>query len=224
MADDWRNMDDFLHAKRVRIGAPTPGQTTGGVHTPTSLHYKALARDYGDANSDCRGVVRELAPFARGKDYRIVELFYTPLNVFFKRGVAIRPDASLRTLHRNHVHAALRAGYKLPIPATISQPLTPPTISEASKMINKPAVAILPSKSGNGYAIVAADGAVYALGDFPFYGSMGGKTLNAPIVDAAVHPSGEGYWLLAADGGLFCFGKAPFYTTPDGKSGTDFIE
>jgi hypothetical protein len=76
------------------------------------------------------------------------------------------------------------------------------------------AVAIVPTKSGQGYHLVFADGGVFSYGDAAFYGSMGGEPLNAPIVSAAATPSGEGYWLLAADGGVFCFGDAGFFGGP----------
>ena len=77
-----------------------------------------------------------------------------------------------------------------------------------------PAVAIVPTASGRGYYLVFADGGVFAYGDAPFLGSMGGEELNSPVVSAAVTPSGEGYWLLGADGGVFAFGDAGFFGTP----------
>lgn len=77
-----------------------------------------------------------------------------------------------------------------------------------------PAVAILPTKSGNGYHLVFADGGVFTYGDAVFLGSMGDEVLNQPVVSACSTPSGNGYWLLAADGGVFCFGDAKFYGTP----------
>lgn len=74
------------------------------------------------------------------------------------------------------------------------------------------AVSIAPTPTGNGYIIVADDGAVHAFGDAPFVGGRGGDDKeNAPIVAAAFHPSGQGYWLLSADGGIFTFGAAGFH-------------
>ena len=72
------------------------------------------------------------------------------------------------------------------------------------------AVAILPSKSGDGYYLVFSDGGVFTYGDANFFGSLGDRELNAPIVSAAATPSGDGYWLLSSDGGVFCFGDASF--------------
>lgn len=74
------------------------------------------------------------------------------------------------------------------------------------------AVAIEPTPSGNGYWVVADDGAVYAFGDAPFHGGRGGSDQeNAPTTGIAAHPSGGGYWLLTADGGVFSFGAAGFH-------------
>jgi hypothetical protein len=76
------------------------------------------------------------------------------------------------------------------------------------------AVAIVPTKSGEGYYIVFADGGVFSYGDAVYHGSMGGEVLHAPVVSAVCTPTGKGYWLLAADGGVFCFGDAEFFGTP----------
>jgi Cu/Zn superoxide dismutase len=61
-----------------------------------------------------------------------------------------------------------------------------------------------------GYWLAAADGGVFAFGDAPYLGGLGGVPLNAPIVGIAATPSGLGYWLAAADGGVFAFGDAPY--------------
>ena len=58
--------------------------------------------------------------------------------------------------------------------------------------------------------MTASDGGIFAFGDAPFEGSMGGTPLNEPVVGMAATPSGHGYWLAAADGGVFAFGDAPF--------------
>ncbi len=80
--------------------------------------------------------------------------------------------------------------------------------------LTKPASAILSTKSGNGYWLIAEDGGVFTFGDARFFGSMGGRPLNAPIVGAAIHPTGNGYWLVGADGGVFAFGAAVFHGSP----------
>jgi hypothetical protein len=67
--------------------------------------------------------------------------------------------------------------------------------------------------SGNGYWLVAADGGIFAFGDAPFHGSMGGRPLAKPIVGMAPYSPQSGYWLVAQDGGIFSFG-APFLGSP----------
>lgn len=75
-----------------------------------------------------------------------------------------------------------------------------------------------PGGVAEGYYLLAADGAVYALGgtdsttpNIRFYGSLGGVRLNKPPVGMAVTPSKNGYWIVASDGGVFAFGDARFY-------------
>ncbi|HXZ62319.1 MAG TPA: polysaccharide deacetylase family protein [Acidimicrobiales bacterium] len=72
-----------------------------------------------------------------------------------------------------------------------------------------------------GYWEVAADGGVFAFGDAPFLGSMGGKPLDAPVVGMAATPSGHGYWEVAADGGVFAFGDAGFFGSRAGQASDD---
>jgi hypothetical protein len=85
--------------------------------------------------------------------------------------------------------------------------------------------------TGGGYHLVAADGGIFAFGDAPFYGSMGGQVLNQPIVGMATPTpksravsagtttvptppvASPGYWLVASDGGIFSF-DTPFYGSP----------
>ncbi|HVF76127.1 MAG TPA: cellulase family glycosylhydrolase [Acidimicrobiales bacterium] len=71
-------------------------------------------------------------------------------------------------------------------------------------------VASVATPNGGAWAS-ADDGAVYAIGNAPFFGSMGGTRLNKPIVGMDGTPSGNGYWLVASDGGIFSFGDARFF-------------
>jgi hypothetical protein len=63
----------------------------------------------------------------------------------------------------------------------------------------------------SGYWMTASDGGVFAEGDAPYQGSLGGTHLNAPVVGMATTPSSTGYWLVAADGGVFSYGDAGFF-------------
>lgn len=74
-----------------------------------------------------------------------------------------------------------------------------------------PVVELVPTLSGRGYWLVAADGGVFTFGDAPFHGSHGPERENGPVV-SLVPLYGEysevatGYVLLAADGGTFNYG------------------
>ncbi len=79
----------------------------------------------------------------------------------------------------------------------------------------RPLAGIVPTSSGAGYHVTAADGGVFSFGDAPFHGSLGGTTLAEPIVGIAPVRAGRGgdtgYRLVAADGGVFTFGDATFH-------------
>ncbi|MGH9098551.1 MAG: hypothetical protein ACRDWB_14140, partial [Acidimicrobiales bacterium] len=59
----------------------------------------------------------------------------------------------------------------------------------------------------------AADGGIFAFGDAPFHGSMGGQPLARPMVGMALSRLQSGYWLVAQDCGIFSF-DAPFLGSP----------
>jgi exopolysaccharide biosynthesis protein len=88
-------------------------------------------------------------------------------------------------------------------------------VTSAPPIPNRVGMARTPS--GNGYWICSSEGYVFAFGDAPYYGSMGGTPLNQPIVGMAARPQGDGYWLVASDGGIFCFGNAPFRGSMGGQ-------
>ena len=54
--------------------------------------------------------------------------------------------------------------------------------------VTAPMVGIAANPDGTGYWTVARDGGVFAFGDAPFRGSMGGQQLNGPIVGIASKP------------------------------------
>lgn len=104
-----------------------------------------------------------------------------------------------------------------PPPSPRPTVLVPPKEAIAMLAPGTKAVGVAPTPTGNGYWIVADDGAVHAFGDAPFHGGRGGTDVeNAPITDIAVHPGGQGYWLLSADGGIFSFGAAGFHGSAAG--------
>jgi hypothetical protein len=55
---------------------------------------------------------------------------------------------------------------------------------------------------------VASDGGIFAFGDAPFRGSMGGTHLNKPVVGMV--PYGDGYLMVGQDGGIFSFSDQAF--------------
>ena len=78
-------------------------------------------------------------------------------------------------------------------------PAAAPLVSNPTAFATSaPVVGMAATPSGNGYWQVGADGAVFATGDAPFLGSLGGVHLNQTIVGMAATPSGQGYWLVAA--------------------------
>lgn len=106
-------------------------------------------------------------------------------------------------------HAQLASSLSpLPLPAK------PLTLQKATTILGNKAVAIMNTKSGRGYWVVADNGGVFTFGDAPFYGSAGDIKLAAPIVSGQVTVTGEGYRLLGADGGIFNFGDAQMYGAP----------
>src|SRR5436309_11609202 len=59
-----------------------------------------------------------------------------------------------------------------------------------------------------GYWLVASDGGIFAFGNAPFRGSMGGVALAKPVVGMVRY--GNGYLMVSSDGGVFDFSNLPF--------------
>ena len=76
--------------------------------------------------------------------------------------------------------------------------------------LNAPVIGMAATADGNGYWLVAADGAIFAFGDAPFHGSTGGMPLKAPVVGMTADAATGGYWLVGSDGGVFAY-NAPFF-------------
>ena len=95
---------------------------------------------------------------------------------------------------------------------------------------NKPIVAIVATKSGNGYWMVGSDGGIFAFGDASFDGSSGqinpalpaggtnSFTPKEPINAMVATATGHGYWMVASDGGVFAFGDAGFVGSLGGRT------
>lgn len=113
--ETWREIDAYLRNKHIRIGAPTTVQTTGGKHAAGSFHYSGTARDYGLYDSDAAAVAKALKPVAAMPNTPIAELFFAPLNIWYKNGRSI--SGSAIGGHRDHCHVALKIDRHLRSPA-----------------------------------------------------------------------------------------------------------
>jgi hypothetical protein len=116
MIQNWEEVDRFLVQRGVRIGAADLAQTTGGTHARSSNHYVGAARDYGAQESDASAVARQLEFIALQPGGPIAELFCAVggVSIFIKDGRRLSPvSPSLRALHRNHCHVALKPGRRL---------------------------------------------------------------------------------------------------------------
>jgi len=74
----------------------------------------------------------------------------------------------------------------------------------------------VPPCSTQGYWMTATDGGLFAYGNAPFFGSMGGRALSRPVVGIAPTSDHGGYWEVASDGGVFAFGDAAFHGSMGG--------
>lgn len=114
----WAEIDRYLTQEGVAVNTPAQDwQTTAGVHTPTSWHYKGMARDYsagmGTVEAD---VVAALRPLA-GVGGPIIELFHAPTGTWLSHGVYV-PDVGG---HEDHAHAAIEPGASLPVTALLPE-------------------------------------------------------------------------------------------------------
>jgi hypothetical protein len=122
MNDGWKEIDRYLEHRGLRVGQPTLGRTTGGRHASGpghySFHYEGLARDYSVFDSDASMIARKLEFIASDPNGPIAELFYAPLDIWYKDGQHLKSGAmrgrakSPFTLgvggHQDHCHVALK--------------------------------------------------------------------------------------------------------------------
>ena len=100
--------------------------------------------------------------------------------------------------------------------STTTTTTTTPSTTTSTTTTPPATVATLPTNEQS-YWLTTSDGAVYAFGGAPQFGTMAGKPLDALVVGMAATPTEGGYWLVAADGGIFSFGNARFYGSMGGK-------
>jgi hypothetical protein len=77
--------------------------------------------------------------------------------------------------------------------------------------LHEPIESAVSDPLGEGYWLVGADGGVFALGDAPFYGSLGAQSIASTIVAMASTTDGGGYWVFGADGSVTTYGDAVSY-------------
>jgi len=82
---------------------------------------------------------------------------------------------------------------------------------------NKPIESAVSDPLGEGYWLVGGDGGVFALGDAPFYGSLGAQAIPYRIVSMAATPDGGGYWVFGSTGSVDTYGDAVSYGSMLGK-------
>jgi hypothetical protein len=90
--------------------------------------------------------------------------------------------------------------------------------SVAVSPLPAPVTDMAATRTGDGYLLVDAAGAISVHGDAQFYGGANGFSLDRPIDRIVMTPGGGGYWLVSSDGGVFSFGDAQFYGSMGGKT------
>ena len=86
-----------------------------------------------------------------------------------------------------------------------------PPATAAANPFPRSVVGGFASKSGNGFWLVYANGAVDHFGDGAFFGDAQSLSLKGPLQGGARVASGAGYWLVSSDGGIFSYGSAHFF-------------
>jgi hypothetical protein len=128
-------------------------------------------------------------------------------------GTPVDPYASLRRARRADARGAcLDARSPAPRADAPDNVTLRPVAQRLS--VPRPAVALAPTPSGQGYWVTDDAGEVTAYGDARARGGATKLHLDAPIIDLVPTVTGNGYWLLAQDGGIFSYGDAHFYGSP----------
>lgn len=124
-----------------------------------------------------------------------------------------RVDGSCGWHHRRLWAAAVAVA--LAVGAAVS--LAPRVGSFETNRWPMTAVGGFATRTGDGFWVVYANGAVENHGDAQLYGDASGEPLSWPVVAGAAAPDGNGYWLAAQDGGVFGYGSAEFFGSMGGS-------
>ena len=87
-----------------------------------------------------------------------------------------------------------------------------PTFGEPKLPSGVHALVIVPTPTGNGYAVLDDRGDVFSFGDAPHFGGVVPARLRPGerVATMSLTPSGRGYWVFTTAGRVFNFGDAPW--------------
>ena len=107
-----------------------------------------------------------------------------------------------------HCRLLVGVGWRRRLLATATRTTTDP---RAAWHLKQPVVAMASTPSGQGYWLVARNGAVFTFGDAKLHGSAASLHPTQPVVGIARTPTGNGYWIVLHNGNVFPFGDARSY-------------
>lgn len=189
-----------LRALAAHIGARVSDVATPDVHSATSWHYApgtggtGLAVDLaepGGPSALTPGLRRIAAEVARLAGPWCNELIYAE-GPSLRLGRPYRYSAPVLRAHRNHVHVAVRRGFRFEAPAPPEvRPMWEPPLSVC---------ATLKAPNGGVWGL-GPDGGVYAFEGAPFYGSAAGQGyfVGRRAARLEARPDG-GYDIIATSG------------------------
>ena len=197
-------LDDPTPHRGGNFGAPFAGLgDVAGDPRNEVLIGNAGPWQTGDADNQFLGDVHVFSPASE----RVVRSFADPdqtTNSGFGQGVAQLGDLN----NDGYIDFAVTSGF-----------FTDTVFREGRLYIFRSVAPgpLPPPAAGSGYALVAADGGVFAFGGAPFLGSPAATPPPRPIVGIEYTPSGRGYWLVGADGAVIAFGDAPALGSTAGR-------
>ena len=184
------------------------GRCEGDFVTSAGGHWNPQGVSHGDHQGDLPVLYADAAGVARGS-YTVDA---------FSVGDMLNDDGGVAVI----VHAARDNFANIPARYTTATGAGPDATTLAVGDAGGRAACGVVRPTGQspaaGYWLAAADGGVFAYGDAPFLGAMGGTKLAQPVVAIAPSPTGEGYRLAAADGGVFTFGDSQFFGSMGGTA------